>query len=302
MRFEIRKKRALTYSCCPVSDITTGKYRVTAVCLFEQFWSIGVILLPVMSTWWDSWALVYIAISLPAVFIILLYKWIPDSPRWLLKHGRVDEALKVLLDAAKVNKKTDFVLEDLEKQLQVMADKMKDAPPEPRLIDIWTGPPGLKRKLFAAHICWSIFLMLYFGLLLHVRAMGRNFLEVNTVIAGVAELLGTFIGLYLILNSTRKWLWTSLLNILTSIIAFSAIFVPDSVPPFQRMMIYMTTAMLEKMTVSTSLSIFITSMSEIVTKDKKKTCNYSGVTCSRTLVMVAPFIGFCVIFGQLGSK
>lgn len=260
------------------------------------------ILLPGVSTWWSSWAIVYIAISVPTFSLIILFYWIPDSPRWLLKHGKVDEAKKVLLDAAKVNKKTDFVEEDLEKQLLVMADMMRNDPPEPSLLDIWKcGEPGVMKKLFAAHIGWSIFLMLYFGLLLHVRAMGRNYLEVNTVIAGISEILGTFIGLYLILNTTRKWLWSSLLNIFTSIIAFSAIFVPDTVPPFQRMMIYMATAMLEKMAVSTMLSLFITSMSEIVTKDKKKTCNYSGVTCSRTLVMVAPFIGFCVIFGQLGT-
>lgn len=259
-------------------------------------------MLPGVSAWWSSWSIVYIAITLPTFSLIVLYLWIPDSPRWLLKHGKVDEAKQVLLDAAKVNKKKDFSEVDLDKQLHVLADTMKEDPPEPSLLDIWDGPPGVKRKLFAAHMCWSIYLMLYFGLLLHVRAMGRDYLEINTVIAGVSEILGTFIGLYLILNTTRKWLWASLINILTSVIAFSAIFVPDSVPPFQQMMIYMATAMLEKMTVSTSLSLFITCMSEIVSKDKKKTCNYSGVTCSRTLVMVAPFIGFCVIFGQLGRK
>lgn len=258
------------------------------------------ILLPGVSTWWSSWSIVYIAISVPTISLIILHYWIPDSPRWLLKHGRVEEAKKVLLEAAKINRKTEFSEDDLDKQLHVMADTMKDNPPEPSLLDIWKGPPGVIRKLFAAHIGWSIYLMLYFGLLLHVRAMGRNFLEVNTVIAGVSEIIGTFIALYLILNTTRKWLWASLLNILTSIIALSAIFVPDTIPPLQRMMIYMATAMLEKMTVSTSLALFITSTTEIVTKEKKKICNYSGVTCSRTLVMIAPFIGFCVIFGQLG--
>jgi hypothetical protein len=254
-----------------------------------------------VSTWWSSWSIVYIAISVPTVTLIILHYWIPDSPRWLLKHGRVDEAKKYLLQAAEINKKTGFAEEDLEKQLHAMADAMKDDPPEPSMLDIWKGPPGVKTKLFAAHIGWSIYLMLYFGLLLHVRAMGRDYLEVNTVIAGLAEIFGTFIGLYLILNTTRKWLWASLLNIATSLIALTAILVPDSIPPFQRMMIYMATAMIEKMTVSTTLSLFITSMSEIVTKDKKKACNYSGVTCSRTLVMIAPFIGFCVIFGQLGE-
>lgn len=284
-----------------VSDITAGKYRIIAVCLFEQFWSIGVILLPWVSTWWSSWTFVYVAITLPTISLFFLYRWIPDSPRWLLKHGKIEEAKEVLLDAARVNKKTDFTEENLIKQLCEMADSMQNDPPEPSLLSIWQGTFALKRKLFAAHIGWSIYLMLYFGLLLHVRAMGRDYLEVNTMIAGAAELAGTFIGLLLILHTTQKWLWTSLLNVVTSLIAISANFVPETVPPFQRMMIYMATAMVNKMTVSTTLSIFITSTTEIVSKENKKTCNYSGVTCSRTLVMIAPFIGFCVIYGQLGE-
>lgn len=284
-----------------VSDITAGKYRVISVCLFEQFWSIGVILLPAVGSWWDSWAKIYAAISLPTISLIVFHYWIPDSPRWLLKHGMIEEAKNELLNAAKTNSKVDFNEDDLSKQLMELADSMREDPKEPTLLSIWKGSFSHKKRLFASHLGWSIYLMLYFGLLLHVRAMGRKYLEINTVIAGVSEIIGTFIGLTLILFTTRKWLWTSLLNIVTSLIMFSANFVPDTVPSFQRMVIYMATAMIAKMTVSTSLSLFITSNSEIVSKENKKTCNYSGVTCSRTLVMIAPFIGFCVIYGQLGK-
>lgn len=269
--------------------------------MFEQFWSVGVILLPVVSTWWSSWSLVYVAISLPTFLLLIVYYWIPDSPRWLIKHGRVDEAKNILLEAAKVNGKEDFAEDDLDKQLQVMFEMFSNDPREPSWWAVWNGRKGHIRKVFAAHIGWSIYLMLYFALLLHVRAMGRIYLDVNTVIAGISEICGTFIGLFLILNTTKKWLWMSLLNISTSLISLSANFVPDSISPFNRMTIYMATAMLNKATVSTSLSVFITSMSEVVTKERRRICNYSGVTCSRTLVMIAPFIGFFVIFGQLGK-
>lgn len=254
-----------------------------------------------MGSWWSTWGLVYAAISFPTITLIILYYWIPDSPRWLLKHGRVNEAKQVLLKAAKVNGKKDFLEEDLNKQLKALSESMIKAPAEQSMFSIWNKEDGVRMKLFAAHIGWSIYLMLHFGLLLHVRAMGRNYLEVNTVIAGISEIVGTFIGLYLILKTTRKWLLTSALNIITSLIALSAVLVPDSVPSFQRMIFYMASSMLCKMTASTSLAIFITCTTEIVVKEKKKACNYSGVTSSRTLVMIAPFFGYCVIYGQLGE-
>lgn len=285
-----------------VSDISFGKARVICVCLFEQFWSVGVILLPFVGGFWDSWSLIYIAITLPTISLIAIYNWIPDSPRWLLKHGRAVEAMEILIEAGRVNDKKDFTEDELLKKLTTLSEEMMNSPPKPTLFSIWKGPEVMRFKLFAAHIGWSIYLMLYFTSLLHVRAMGRDYLKANTIIAGVSELLGTFIGLFFILHTTRKWLWASLLNIVTSIIAFSANFVPDTVPPFERMEIYMLTSMIMKISISTSLAIFITSMPEIVEKGKKKTCNYSGVTCSRTLVIIAPFFGHCVIFGQLGES
>lgn len=284
-----------------VSDITSGKYRVSAVCLFEQFWSIGVILLPGAASWWNNWGTIYIAISVPTVTLFILYYWIPDSPRWLLKHGKVQEALKVLMVAAKVNEKNDFSEDDLNKQLIELANSMRNDPPEATLLSIWDVPFVIKFRLFVGHIGWSGYLILYYASLLNVRAMGRNYLEINTVMAGISEIIGAFIALYLILNKSKKWLYTSQFNIATSLIAYSANYVPHSFPPFERMVIYMGALMLVKISISTSIAIFITSMTEIMPPDKKKMCNYSGVTCSRTLVMIAPFIGYCGLFGQFGK-
>lgn len=277
-----------------LADITSVKYRVITCCLFEQFWAIGVILLPLLSTFWSSWNLVYVAITLPTLSLMLTYHWIPDSPQWLLKHERIDEAAKIMIEAARVNKKTNFNKEDLINDLIELSTEMKKAPPEPSIFSIWDGNTQQNLTVFAAHAGWSIYLSLYFASLLHVRAMGRNYLEVNTVIAGLAEIVGNFIAMYLILNTTKKWMWTSLLNIATSFIQYSALLIPLSATPFQRMMILMATTTVAKITISTTLSMFIACMSEIVSdKSKKKACNYSGVTCSRTLVIIGgPFIGF----------
>lgn len=49
--------------------------------------------------------------------------------------------------------------------------------------------------------------------------------------------------------------------------------------------------MTAKMAGSTTLAILATSVTELVTPDKKKICSYSTTVCTRTVVLIAPFIG-----------
>lgn len=99
--------------------------------MFEQFWSVGIMLLPAIASYWDSWTHLYMAISYPTIILIFLYPLIPNSPRWLIKMGRVSEAKAVLLEAARINGKTDFSEAELEKQLQIQAAAVLEIPPEP---------------------------------------------------------------------------------------------------------------------------------------------------------------------------
>lgn len=278
-------------------DTTQGKYRVMVVCLFEQFWSIGVILLPTVGSIWKSWRHVYVAISLPTILLIFLYKWIPDSPQWLLKHGRIKDALNVLLDVARVNR-NEVDENQIQNELNNLSKKYENEP-EASVWSIWEGSFRHKINLLIAHAGWSVYLSLYFASLLHVRALGKKFLEVNTIIAGFSEIIGTFIGLYLILKTSRKWMWASVLNIITSMIGLSANLVPLTFSPTKRMTIYLMTSMIAKATISTMLALFITCTSELVSEEKRKLLNFSGVTCSRTIVLAAPFIGYCSSFGSI---
>lgn len=273
-------------------DIFNKKYRIIVMCLFENFWSIGVMLLPFVGSFWQSWRLVYVAISLPTIFLLLIYFWIPNSPRWLLKHGRVKEAVDILLDAARINKQ-EVDESKIECELNNLSKIYRNEPEAPSVWSIWEGNYRHKLHLFIAHLGWTIYLSLFFASLLHVKSLGKNYLEINTVIAGMSEVLGTFIGLFFILKTTNKWMWASIFNIFTSLISVLANFLPHD-----RIIFYLATIMVMKATISSTLILFITCTSELVEEKKKSTFNYSGVTCSRTFVMAAPFIGYCSSFGS----
>lgn len=57
-----------------VSDITSGKPKTIITTCFEQFWSIGVILLPVIAHYFKSWSHIYMAISWPTLILIILWR------------------------------------------------------------------------------------------------------------------------------------------------------------------------------------------------------------------------------------
>lgn len=45
-------------------------------------------------------------------------------------------------------------------------------------------------------------------------------------ISGSCEIIGTFCGLFLILYTERKWMWTGIFNILAGFIAYTAWLIP----------------------------------------------------------------------------
>ncbi|CAD6991768.1 unnamed protein product [Ceratitis capitata] len=297
--------RCLSAVCCAqmytagsviMGDITGGVYKTCVSTLFEQFWSIGVILLPGLASFFSSWSHLYMAISWPTVILIYLWRWIPDSPRWMIQRGRVLDAKNILLQCVDVNGTQYGLPHDIDQQLQLQAQTAMDAPPPPGWWSIWKGH-NVVRNLICVHLAWSVYIVVYYGMLLNIRSFSREHLEVNTAVAGLCEIIGTFIGLFLILKTTRKWLWTGLFNVVTGLIAYLGWLVPDDLSFNTRVALLMFTAMVSKVSISTTLSILTTCTVELVSEDKKKITAFSAICWARFWLLGAPFIGATVIFG-----
>ena len=67
-------------------------------------WAFGYALLPVLAYFIREWRKLQVTISAPLVINILFAFFFPESPRWLLAKGRVEEAEKVVKKIRKVNK------------------------------------------------------------------------------------------------------------------------------------------------------------------------------------------------------
>ncbi|MBN3283311.1 S22A5 protein, partial [Polyodon spathula] len=75
-------------------------YSTLGVCLF---FAIGYMLLPLFAFCIRDWRTLQLALSVPGFLYIPLWWFIPESPRWLLSQGRVEEAEEILQEAARKN-------------------------------------------------------------------------------------------------------------------------------------------------------------------------------------------------------
>uniref|UniRef100_A0A673B2W3 Solute carrier family 22 member 13a n=1 Tax=Sphaeramia orbicularis TaxID=375764 RepID=A0A673B2W3_9TELE len=88
--------------------------RSWGVCLTLLFTSVGQCALAGLVYYIRDWRLVQIIIAAP-LGVVLLYIWfIPESARWLLSRGRTEEAKRLIMKAAAINKHTipDSLLEN----------------------------------------------------------------------------------------------------------------------------------------------------------------------------------------------
>uniref|UniRef100_A0A3B4B898 Major facilitator superfamily (MFS) profile domain-containing protein n=1 Tax=Periophthalmus magnuspinnatus TaxID=409849 RepID=A0A3B4B898_9GOBI len=76
-------------------------YTTAGVCLG---FSTGYMLLPLFAYFIRQWRFLVLAIALPGAVVIPLWWITPESPRWLLSQGRVEEAEAIIKKAADMNK------------------------------------------------------------------------------------------------------------------------------------------------------------------------------------------------------
>ncbi|SOY69019.1 putative transporter, Major facilitator superfamily (MFS_1) [Cupriavidus taiwanensis] len=145
-----------------VSEIVPAKSRGKYVAILEGFWPIGFIvagaltylLLPVI-----GWRGIFIALAVPAVFVFVVRRMVPESPRWLEDVGRKSEA--------------DTVMAGIEQRVQRASGRPlpavsatfggTQAPSrKARFMELWSGPYA--RRTIMLWSVWFFALLGYYGL------------------------------------------------------------------------------------------------------------------------------------------
>ena len=140
---------------------------------------------------------------------------------------------------------------------------------------------------------------------------GRDHLSINTVTIGFSEIIGVFIGIYIVLYTSRRWLWAGGSGIITGLLAYFIWFIPRTskticstyeitlckiysyffkVKETQVVALEMAPTMAIKITTSIGMCVLTVCTIDLVSAERKKVLMFSSTIWARAWFVWAPFI------------
>lgn len=86
-------------------ELVGPNYRSFVTVMTCTFYSLGLMGLALVTTVVHDWVVLSLVTSVPFLLYFLYIFVMPESPRWLLAKGKLEDALKILETMAKVNGK-----------------------------------------------------------------------------------------------------------------------------------------------------------------------------------------------------
>ncbi|XP_072235177.1 solute carrier family 22 member 13-like [Leuresthes tenuis] len=163
----------------------------SAVCTISIicFYAFGQMILSGIAFLIKDWRILQLVLFSPLVIVLVtMYQFLPESARWLMTQGRMEEARKQLQWAARVNKKK--VPEDLLNEVKVDSTSER--------WNMWNifGIPYLRKRTLIMGFNWFAASLLFYGLTLNIGSFGLNIYLTQLVFA-VVEIPANIGGLTL---------------------------------------------------------------------------------------------------------
>ncbi|XP_047650593.1 solute carrier family 22 member 7 isoform X3 [Phacochoerus africanus] len=158
-------------------------HRTVAGVLSSTFWTGGVMLLALVGYLIRDWRWLLLAVTLPCAPGILSIWWVPESARWLLTQGRVEDAHRYLLRCARLNGRP--VGEDgLSREALSKVAAAERVVRRPSYLDLFRTP-RLRHISLCCMVVWFGVNFSYYGLSLDVSGLGLNVYQTQLLFGAV---------------------------------------------------------------------------------------------------------------------
>ncbi|CAH1774737.1 unnamed protein product [Owenia fusiformis] len=296
---------AFTTTFVLIMECIGPKARVYCGVLYQAFFSLGFALLPLMAYFIRDFRKLQIAMAIPPIILQVYWFIIPESPRWLVSKGRHEEAIEILKNVAKVNKKTlpEKLTFDTEedgqstdnkevamREFHSMKSTEKMVPDSTEVkgtvLDLFRTP-RLRCRTFNIWFNWFVNSMVYYGLSLNTGSLSGD-IYTNTTLSALVEFPALLLAAVALDRVNRRWPLG--LTMITGGAACLA-----CIPLLYRKKdlgaVLNTISMIGKLMLSASFAIIYVFSAELYPTCIRNVGVGSASTAARVSGMASPFIG-----------
>ncbi|KAL3276810.1 hypothetical protein HHI36_012173 [Cryptolaemus montrouzieri] len=172
--FELIEAILSAGTCCCVFimavELVIPSKRALMGTILNSVYSLGEVLVALVAWSCRSWKLLIYYIYGPCVMLILLYYILPESIRWMLSKGRIEESKEALRNIATVNKK------NLSEETLNKLDHIKPCKENTHKFSMILNSPRLRWRFFNCCFAWLTCAFLFYGITLNsVRLYGNKY-------------------------------------------------------------------------------------------------------------------------------
>nr|XP_012311077.1 solute carrier family 22 member 13 [Aotus nancymaae] len=191
-----------------------------AVVLSHCSFSLGQMALAGLAYCFRNWRLLQITGTAPGLLLFFYFWALPESARWLLTQGRMDEAKQLIQKAASVNRRK------LSPELlsQLVPERTG---PSGNALDLFRHPQ-LRKMTLILFCVWFVDSVGYFGLSLQVGDFGLD-IYLTQLIFGAVEVPARSSSIFMMEKFGRKWSQLGTL-VLGGLMCIIIIFIPADLP------------------------------------------------------------------------
>ncbi|XP_061627700.1 solute carrier family 22 member 7-like isoform X1 [Phyllopteryx taeniolatus] len=168
--------------------------------IFSLDWTLGNAILVGIARMINEWRLLILVVTSPLILALVAWRWLPESGRWLMANGKVDDAHYYINQCAEMNNRSKCMANITPRMLLESVDTDTDDN-KYTFVDLFKTA-NMRKLAICSGIVWFGVAFTYYGITLNISGFGLN-LYLTQFIFAIIE-LPMKIGLYFLLENIGR--------------------------------------------------------------------------------------------------